>query len=88
MSVFIFLINNDNFIFKRGEIDMITYKPFRHYMVEHDIDRQYLIDVVEIGSTTISKINSDKPIRLDIIEKICLHFDIRIDQFMEIKKDH
>lgn len=65
---------------------MISYKPLRHYMVEHDIDRPYLMEHVGIGSTTISKLNNDQYVRLDILEKICLHFKIPIEQVIEIKE--
>lgn len=55
-------------------------------MVEHDIDRPYLIDEVGIGSTTVSKLMSDQYVRLDILERICLHFKIGIEQVIEIKE--
>ncbi|MBC8580473.1 helix-turn-helix domain-containing protein [Zhenhengia yiwuensis] len=67
---------------------MISYKPFRHYMVEHDIDRDYLLNEVGISSTTFTKLNQDKPVRMDILEKICLHFKIPIEQVIEIKENH
>lgn len=65
---------------------MISYKPFRHYMIEHDIDRRYLIDNIGISATTFTKLNQDDPVRLDILEKICLHFKIPIEQVIEIKE--
>ena len=63
---------------------MISYKPFRHYMIEHSIDRNYLLNEVGISSTTFTKLNQDKPIRMDMLEKICLHFKIGIEQVLEI----
>lgn len=65
---------------------MISYKPFRHYMIDNNIDRQYLIDKVGLGSNTITKLNQDEPVRLDILDKICLHFNITIEQVLYIGK--
>ena len=56
-------------------------------MIEHDIDRDYLLNEVGISSTTFTKLNQDKPLRMDILEKICLHFKIPIEQVIEITKD-
>lgn len=67
---------------------MISYKPFLHYLIDKEIDINVLNEDLGISWTTISKIKKGESLRLDIIEKICLHFDISIDQFMEIKKDH
>lgn len=65
---------------------MINYKPLFHYMVEHDINKKYLHEEVGIGWTTIAKLSNNEPVRLDILEKICLHFHIPIEQVLEIKK--
>ncbi|WP_416388425.1 helix-turn-helix domain-containing protein [Holtiella tumoricola] len=53
-------------------------------MIQNNIDRDYMINTVGISSTTYTKIMQDKPLRLDIIESICLHFKIPIEQFIEI----
>ena len=64
---------------------MISYKPFLHYMIDHDIPKSYLNEVLGFSWSTISKLNNGDPVRLDILEKICLHFKIPIEQVMEIR---
>lgn len=75
-------------LYLKGVLRMISYKPFLHYLIDKEIDINVLNKELGISWTTISKIKKGEPLRLDIIEKICLHFDISIEQFMEIRKDH
>lgn len=74
-------------LYLKGVLRMISYKPFLHYLIDKEIDINVLNEELGISWTTIGKIKKGEPLRLDIIEKICLYFDISIDQFMEIKKD-
>lgn len=66
---------------------MISYKPFLKWMIDNNIDKSILHDELGFSWTTISKLTKGDPVRLDILEKICLHFNISIEKVIEIKKD-
>lgn len=65
---------------------MISYKVFRHYLVEKDISKTYLYENVGISWNVITKLMKDEPVRLDVLVKICTHFDIPIEKVIEIKR--
>lgn len=66
---------------------MISYKPFWHYCVDHDISKSYLNEEVGLGWPTISKLRENEYVKLQILERICLKMNLTLDQIIEIKKD-
>lgn len=66
---------------------MISYKPFWHYTIEHDISKTYLNETVGLSWPVISKLVKNEYVRMDILERICLHFDLQLSDICEIKKD-
>lgn len=63
---------------------MITYKPFWHYCIDKGITKTYLNEEVGLTWPIISKLVKDQPVRFDTIEKICMHFNISIEQVVSI----
>jgi len=66
---------------------MISYKPLWHTLIEKDIKKMELVKLVGMSSSTLAKLNNNKDVALDIIERICLALDCRIEQVVEIIKD-
>lgn len=66
---------------------MISYKPLWHTLIEKDIKKMELVKLTEISSSTLAKLNNNKNVALDVIERICLALDCRIEQVVEIIKD-
>ena len=66
---------------------MINYKKLFHYMLDKDLPKSYLHNDVGIGWTTIAKLSNNERVRMDILEKICIHFNLDIGDICEIKKD-
>ena len=54
---------------------------------ENKKDRKYLHDKVGLSHDTIAKFKKGESVSLSIIERICLEFDCKIEDIVEIKKD-
>ena len=46
-----------------------------------------LRDLVGMSNSTLAKLGKNEPVAMDIIEKICIKLDCRIEDVVEIKKD-
>lgn len=66
---------------------MVSYKKFWHWCLDHNITRGYLHDEVGLTWPTISKLRDDEYVKVQILERICLHFNLTLDDVVEIKKD-
>lgn len=66
---------------------MVSYNRLRHLLVDKGLKTSYLQDALGISRPTISKINRDEYIHLEIIDRICNHFHVPIDSILEIKKN-
>lgn len=66
---------------------MISYKPLWHTLIEKDIKKMEMVKLVGMSSSTLAKLNNDKNVALEVIERICLALDCRIEDVVEIKKD-
>lgn len=66
---------------------MISYRKFWIYCLDHSISKSYLNEEVGLGWPTISKLREDEYIKVQLLEKICVHFNLTFDDIMEIKKD-
>lgn len=66
---------------------MISYKKFWHWCIDNNITRGYLHDKLGITWPTISKLRDDEYVKIQTLEKICLHFNLTLNDIVEIKKD-
>lgn len=64
---------------------MISYKPLLHWMLENNIKKGVLVEDLGLSWSTINKLKNGGNLELQIIERICKHFDLRIEQVVEIK---
>ncbi len=67
---------------------MISYKPFRVLVAERNLKVSDICKELNISPNTMAKLNSKtddgEPISLKNIEKLCKHFNVSIDQIVEI----
>ncbi len=64
---------------------MINYKPLFHWMLENNIKKGVLVDEIGLSWSTVNKLNKGEQVELQIIERICQHFKLRVEQVVEIK---
>ena len=66
---------------------MISYKPLQHTLIDKGVKKMELVKMVKMSSSTLAKLNNDEYVALEVLERICLALDCRIEQVVEIKKD-
>ena len=65
---------------------MISYKPLQHTLIDKGVKKMELIKMVGMSSSTLSKLNNDGYVALEVLERICLALDCPIEAILEIKK--
>lgn len=65
----------------------ISYKPLWHLLLERDMKKLELRDLIGMSNSTLAKLGKNEPVSMEIIEKICIKLDCRIEDVVEIKKD-
>lgn len=65
---------------------MISYKPLLHWMLENNIKKSVLVNDVGLSWSTVSKLNNNQQVELQVIERICTYFSLKVEEVLEIKK--
>ena len=65
---------------------MISYKPLWHTLIEKGVRKMELVRLTGMSSGTLAKLNNDKNVSMDVIERICLALDCPIEDVVEITK--
>ncbi|EGT4969716.1 Cro/Cl family transcriptional regulator [Clostridioides difficile] len=66
---------------------MISYNPLWRTLINKNMKKTDLIELIGLSSATISKMGKNEYIALNVIEKICIALDCNIEDVVEIKKD-
>lgn len=66
---------------------MISYTPLRELLIEKQLRWKDLRETLGIAPTVIAKINKNEYVSMEILERICLHFDCQLNDVCTIKKD-
>lgn len=64
----------------------ISYKPLWRQLFEREIKKMEFRDMVQISNGTLARLGKNEPVSVDILEKICLTLDCRIEDVIEIVK--
>jgi putative transcriptional regulator len=68
-------------------VDMISYRPLWVLLAERGLKKGYLHAELGIAGTTIAKMGKDEYVALEIIDKICEHFEVAIEKIIEHVKE-
>lgn len=60
-----------------------SYKPLWKLLIDRDMSKKDLMEVVNISKSTIDKMGRSETISLEIIDKICNYFNCRIEDVVE-----
>lgn len=63
---------------------MISYRPLLDYMYHNDLLMSDVIKDIGISSRTAAKLRKGEPISLQVIETICLHYNLSIEEVVKI----
>ncbi|EMJ5512691.1 TPA: helix-turn-helix domain-containing protein [Clostridioides difficile] len=66
---------------------MISYNPLWRTLINKNMKKTDLIELIGLSSATISKMGKNEYIALNVIEKICIALDCNIEDVVEIKKE-
>lgn len=67
---------------------MVTsYKGLWKILIDRDLQKKDLIDAVGVSSSTIAKMGKGENVSLDVLERICSHFDCNIGDIVSFEKD-
>lgn len=65
-----------------------SYNPLWKLLIDKGIKKTELRDMISMGTGTLAKLSKNEPVSMDIIEKICLVLDCRIEDVVEIKANY
>ena len=53
---------------------------------QENMTKTQLREVLGISTSTLAKLSSNRPVTLDIIERICVYFNVGIEDILEFDK--
>ena len=65
---------------------MVDYTGLRVLLAKHGLKFKYLKEELHIHPTVVAKINKNEYVSLEILERICLHFNCQLSDVCTIKK--
>lgn len=65
---------------------MISYKPLFKLLLEKDMTKTQLRTAIGFSPSTLAKMSKDEYISLEIIDKICIFLNCKIEEVIEVKK--
>jgi len=63
---------------------MVSYRPLWHTLIDKGVKKMELCKLTKMSSGTLAKLNNDQNVALDVIARICLALDCRIEDVVEI----
>lgn len=63
---------------------MITYNKLWKKLIDLKLKKSDLKELTGIGSTTMTKLNNDEPVSMDVMIKICLALKCNIGEVMDV----
>jgi len=63
---------------------MISYRPLQHTLIDKGVKKMELVKLVGMSNSTLSKLNNNEYVALEVLERICLALDCRIENVVEI----
>ncbi len=66
----------------------ISYNNLWKLLIDKEMQKKDLIDKLGISSTTIAKMGKGEKVSLDVLERICEHFDCNIGDVISFEKEN
>lgn len=67
---------------------MISYKPLQKLLIDRDIKKTDLQKIINISSATMAKLNTNKYVSLEVIDKLCCILNVQINELIEYIPDN
>lgn len=63
-----------------------SYNPLWKVLIDKGLKKLEFRDKVQISNSTLAKLGKNEPVSMDVLEKVCLVLDCRIEDIVEILK--
>lgn len=63
---------------------MVSYNKLWKKLIDLKLKKSYFKELTGIGSTTMTKLNNDEPVSMDVMIKICLTLKCNIGEVMDV----
>ena len=63
---------------------MVSYNKLWKKLIDLNMKKRELKEVPGIGSTTLTKLNNDEPVSMDVMIKICVALNCNIGDVMDV----
>ena len=63
---------------------MVSYNKLWKKLIDLNMKKRELKEVTGIGSTTLTKLNNDEPVSMDVMIKICVALNCNIGDIMDV----
>ena len=65
----------------------VSYKKLFKLLIDRDMKKKDFKELTGISQGTLNKLQNDGNVMVDVLERICLNMDCRIDEIMDIYPD-
>lgn len=65
---------------------MVTYKPLWHTLIDRGMKKMELVERAGISRATLSKLNNDHYVSLEVLDRICDVLDCSIEEVVRVEK--
>ena len=63
---------------------MVSYNKLWKKLIDLNMKKRELKEATGIGSTTLTKLNKDEPVSMDVMIKICVALNCNIGDIMDV----
>ena len=64
----------------------VNYNKLLKILEQRNMTKTQLREELGISTSTLAKLSSNRPVTLDIIERICVYFNVGIEDVLEFDK--
>ena len=63
---------------------MVSFNPLWHTLLDKGMKKLELCEAADISTATLAKLGKNKNVNIEIVEKICLALNCRIEDVVEV----
>jgi len=64
-----------------------SYKPLWRLLLERDMTKTEMRELLGLSSSTLAKMGKDEYVSLEVIDKLCTHFEVQPNDILEHKSE-
>lgn len=88
-----FAYSNKSFIMRTNTSEWgynmaFSFKPLWHLLLEKDMTKTEFREALGLSTSTLAKLGKDEYVALEVLDKICNHFGVPVEQIIEHKPEN